>query len=291
LREALALALDGALPDDERAASSAYRAAAATLPADIAAQMGRLRGYADSGLIWATARNDNTRRLLDALELRAQPTCGIPENDDWPGIIFLGCIQASRAAYGRWIARMLRRGAIVVSSDRCIEASVIAARLQTGRRRSERRARIMLRPDLADRMASDAGWGQVAGSMAPAVRLAPGHVPLTLDQHFEVDIFARDRFTDDPLVVRANVLNGQVVHSVAHWWQDLQPDLTVLGRRKLVDVPAFVDIGESYPDALFGSYAASSALLGCLLSGLDSALDRCGHVIPPSSASALASGD
>ncbi|HEX5165263.1 MAG TPA: hypothetical protein VFV93_07705, partial [Thermomicrobiales bacterium] len=187
--------------------------------------------------------------------------------------------------------RMLRRGAIVVSSDRTVEAPVIAAGLQTGRRSGARRARIEIRPDLADLMTSDAGWGRVAGTIAPAVRLAPGHVPLTGGQRFEVDIIARDAFSDDPLVVRAGIRNGQIVHSVAHWWQNVQPDTTEVGPRPLSTVPAFADLGRQYPDAHYGGFAAGSALLGCLLAGLDVALDRCDRPLPPSSANALVSGD
>jgi hypothetical protein len=291
MRDALAIALDGTVPDSDLQTSSAYRAAAATVSPAIEAHLARLSELANAGLIWASARNDNTHRLLDALGLRAHPTCAIPENDSWPGVIFLGCIPASRGAHGRWIARMLRRGAIVVSSDRSVEAPVIATRLRTDSRSRWRPARISLRPDLTDRMASDSGWGQLLGAFAPAVRLAPGHVPLSREQPLDVDILARDAFTDDPLVVRASVLNGQVVHSVAHWWQNVQPDSTEVGQRSLAETPAFADIGRQFPDALVGGFAAGSVLLSCLLAGVDAALDRHARLIPPASADALVSGD
>lgn len=114
--------------------------------------------------------------------------------------------------------------------------------------------------------------------MHPAVRLAPGHLSLACEQPNGTHTIARDALTDDPLIVHAQVGGGQIVHSVAHWWQDAQPDSIELGRRALASVPAFAELGLLHREARLGGFAAGSVMLACLLAGLDAALDRAGSV-------------
>jgi hypothetical protein len=215
--------------------------------------------------------------LLQTLGIDVIPTSALPEGDDWPGVIVVGCQRTERAGQQRWFERMLARGAIVVSSDCTATVPIIASRLKLVRKRPVRRGRIA--------PTTGQTWAPLPAGYLPAVRLAPGHQPLAR-QHRSVTVLATDALTHAPLVVLAAVGGGQVLHSVAHWWQECDPDTGEIGSRRLADVPAFAELGRRFPEARFGMFSAALALLTSLISGIDLALDRAGVVWPVSIRSA-----
>jgi 6,7-dimethyl-8-ribityllumazine synthase len=233
----------------------------------------RLRRLSEAGLVAASARFDNTHRLFGALGIPLISTCAIAETGSWPGVVVVGCLGKGDAEHSRWLERMLARGAIIVSSDRSAALPVLASGLNVATAQARRRARAAVYPRLADRLESGGDWGLMVGQLHPAVRLSAGHLPLVREQQPNARVIADDALAGEPLVVLAPVAGGQVLHSVAHWWQEAPPDLTELGQRPLAAIPAFASLGRTHPDARFGWFSAASVLLASLLSGLDAALD------------------
>lgn len=272
-RNEIAVALDGSAPDHDLHAEAAYRAAIGPLATVMDRPLQRLRRLAEAGLVAASARFDDTHRLLDALGIPKISTCAISETGSWPGVVVVGCLGSGDAEHSRWLKRMLARGAIIVSSDRSAVIPVIASGLNVAPAQAGRRARVAVYPGLADWLESGGDWGRLAGQLHPAVRLSAGHLPLNREQHHYAKVIADDALAGEPLVVLAPVGGGQVLHSVAHWWQDAPPDLTELGQRPLAAVPAFASLGRTHPDARFGWFGAASVMLASLLAGLDAALD------------------
>jgi hypothetical protein len=285
-RDALALALDGAVPATDLTAEAAYRAAFSPLSSVMDRPIQRLRDLSAAGLVAASARFDNTHRLLDALGVTPISTCAIPEDRSWPGILVVGCIGATHVEQNRWFERMLERGAVIVSSDRSAAVPVLTGGLSVAARRPGCRARVAVRPDLADGLESGAEWGRLVSEMHPAVRLSAGHLPLNREQHCHAKILADDVLTDEPLAILATIGGGQVLHSVAHWWQDTPADPTEMGRRPLASVPAFAMLGHEHPDARFGWFGAASVMMTVLLAGLDAALDRVAWQFPATGSAA-----
>jgi 6,7-dimethyl-8-ribityllumazine synthase len=273
-RDEIAVALDGSAPDDEIQAGAAYRAAIGPLATVMDRPLQRLRRLSEAGLVAASARFDDTHRLLGALEIPLISTCAISEAGSWPGVVVIGCLGQNDAQHSRWLERMLARGAIVVSSDRSAAMPVIASGLNVATVQPRRRARAAVYPGLADRLESGGNWGRLVGQMNPAVRLSAGHLPLVREQYPNAKVIADDALAGEPLVVLAPVGGGQVLHSVAHWWQEAPPDLTELGQRPLAAVPPFANLGRSHPVARFGWFSAASVMLASLLAGLDAALDH-----------------
>lgn len=276
LREALALALDGTLPRNDVESDAGYRAAMEPLAIAMRPQLLRFRQLAAAGQVSASARFHITHRLLGVLGATPAASSAIPEDDSWPGIVFVGCLTPVQQADSRWMERMLARGAIVVTSDKTAAVPVISNGLRVNDSRSGRRARVTVGTELASLLTDDGDWNQFVIGMRPVVRLAPGHLPLRREQPIGTRIIARDALTDEPLVIVADIAGGQVVHSVAHWWQDAEPDTTELGRWLLVSVPAFAVLGMQYREARLGGFGAGSVMLASLLAGLDAALDRAG---------------
>ena len=273
MRDAIEVALGESAQRDEVTAAG-YRAALESLSVAMPMQIQRLRQLASAGLVAATARFDDTIRLLDVLDAPAISTCAIREDASWPGVIFAGCLGPGDAARNAWIARMLGRGAIIVSSDMSASLAVIASRLNAGSARPSTRSRVAVSDDLAEILSQDGALSRLIAEMRPAVRLAAGHVPLSLAQPFGTQLIARDAISDAPIVVVASVAGGQVLHSVAHWWQDGSPDVTEMGRRSLATVPAFAELGRQHRDARLAGFGAGVVMLGSLLAGLDVALAR-----------------
>ncbi|MDQ3548071.1 MAG: hypothetical protein M3439_04550 [Chloroflexota bacterium] len=273
VRNAIALALDGVLPPDGRDARTAYRAAIE--PASIAfdRQLLRLRQLGQAGLVAATTRFDDTHRFLAVLGVTAVSPCSVPELSQWPGVVFVGCLGATDANHNHWIEGMLARGAVIVSSDTSAGLPVIASGLSSAKRQSGRRARATVSPDIAEAVAGAGEWGHFVVDMHPALWLAPGHLPLTHEQRVGVTTIAHDTLVGEPLVVLADVNGGQVLHSVAHWWQGWQPDSMELGLRYIASIRPFAFLGLAHREASLGSFGAASVLLACLLNGLDIALD------------------
>ncbi len=272
-RDEIAVALDGFAPGHGVQAEAAYRAAVVPLATLMDRPLQRLRKLADAGLVAASARFDNTPPLLGALGVPLIPTCAISETRSWPGVVVVGCLGSRDDAHNRWLERMLARGAIIVSSDRSAAIPVIASGLNVATAQAGRRARAAVYPSLADRLESGSEWGRLVGQLHPAVRLAAGHLPLAREQQLNAKVIADDALADAPLVVLTQAAGGQVLHSVAHWWQEAPPDQTELGQRPLGAVPSFASLGRTFPEARFGWFSAASVLLASLLAGLDAALD------------------
>jgi hypothetical protein len=271
MRDEIALALDGAIPDDDRASFAAYRAALDPVTVAMGPHIQCLRQFGAAGLVAASTRFDDTHRLLRALDVGAISTAAIPENGKPPGILVLGCRAGNSPARTAWVVRMLQRGAVIVSSDRFAGDSTVASTLNVAASRPPARARVALNPRVADTLLSHGEWGRLVAEMNPAVRLAPGHLPLAMAQHAETRIIASNAMTGEPLIVSARIGNGLLIHSVAHWWQDVNPDATAIGRRPLASAPAFTTLGLKHPEARLGGFAAASVQLAGLFAALEPA--------------------
>ncbi len=279
-REAIAVALDGTAPWTDREAEAAYRAASAPLSAALSRPLQRLQRLSAVGLVAATTRFDNSHRLLATLGIAAISTCAIPENESWPGVILVGCIGAGDNEQNRWFESMLDRGAIIVSSDRSAAVPAIASGLNVATMCAGRRARVAVRQELAGGLELEADLSRLVAELHPAVRLSAGHLSLSRDQQRDATILADDVLTDEPLAVLTQIGSGQLLHSVAHWWQEMSPDQTQIGQRSLASVPTFAAIGREHPAARFGWFGAASVMLTILLAGLDVALDRVAWRLP-----------
>lgn len=66
-------------------------------------------------------------------------------------------------------------------------------------------------------------------SVSRKVKLAAGHIPVRLidPDNPNARVVAVDRLTGDPIVVQVRVGSGWVLHSVAHWFQDETPGISV----------------------------------------------------------------
>lgn len=273
MRDAIARALDGVPPDSDARAAAAYRTAIASMSSTLHRQHRRLQSLGAAGLVTAPARLEVSHRLLRMLGVPVEPARSAAVDSRWPGVVFVGCRSNVDAWQVRWIARMLRRGAIVVSSDRSASMNAIGRHLAVAPVSAGRRARVALVPHLVDRLGSECVWGRFITEMHPPAWLRPGHLPLCHEQPAGVRIVARDGMTDAPLIVRVPVLGGQVIHSVAHWWQETEPDTTELGRRPLSSAAAFSGAGIEDCGSSVGWFGSASVMLASLLMALDGALD------------------
>jgi|GEM_PF-2084863 len=277
-RDDIAIALDGSRPDRDNVTDDSYRAALSLLESVMPQRFDRLRQLGATGLVAASDRFDDMHRLLRLLRVDTIATSAILDDESWPGILFIGCQRLTAAGHSRWFEQMLGRGAIVVSSDQSASVAAVRSRIRLSKRRPVRRARLARSNALTggDRAA---GWTSLPDGYFPAVRLAAGHLPLAR-QPRSVTVLANDRLTRTPQIVLATVGGGQVLHSVAHWWQEVEPDSTAIGQLSVSDVPALANLGRDFPRARFGDLGAALALLDCLVTGVDLALDRAGILRP-----------
>lgn len=279
-RDEIALALDGMLPPADRESLAGYRAAMTSLTTAFPRHLRRFRRRAAVGQVSATERFRTKNNLLNVIGITPLLADAIPDDDSWPGIVFVGCRGTKDVRHHRWVEQMLNRGGIVVSSDKTAAIPVIADGLQLAGGRNARRARMQLALEHTALLSGGSSWTRFVFDMHPAVRLAAGHLPLLPTQEDSTRIISRDALTDEPLVVVARVAGGQVVHSVPHWWQLSEPDSTEIGRKPLTSVPAFVKLGEEHPDARVGMFGAGSVMIASLLLGIDIALDAVGDRSP-----------
>ncbi len=273
MREAIALALDGALPKNDSETLAGYQAAMSSISTGFPEHLERFRHQIRAGHVSATERFRTKNRLLDVLKIAPLLADAIPDDDSWPGIVFVGCRGTKDLDHHRWVERMLNRGGIVISSDKTAAIPVISRGLQLSTGKNGRRARLQLASEHTPPVCDSSAWNRFVFDLRPAVWLAPGHLPLLAPQADSTRIIARDALTDEPLVVVAQVAGGQVVHSVPHWWQYAEPDSTEIGRKSLASVPSFADVGAAHVNAKLGMYGAGSVMLASLLLGIDVALD------------------
>lgn len=174
----------------------------------------------------------------------------------------LGCHHHPDKVVYRNLVDYLDGGAIVISSDRSARYPLLRDVLRPQPPAHPRRARVQLCHD------SQSNPDEV--QIFPAVRLSPGYLPLTSDvvRAHGVRVIARDALSGDPIAVAAPVLNGWVLHSSAHWWQDAAVDETEAGHRLLLSTPGYRDIGLRFPTVTVGAMHAALGMLLILEYGL-----------------------
>jgi hypothetical protein len=175
-------------------------------------------------------------------------------------VFLLGCQHQADRVLMRDVIAHLQAGAIVLSSDRSAGLPLWRDLLSSAAPAPPRRARVGLRVPAVGRSLP----------LLPAIRLAPGHRPLTSSagRGAGAHLLAADALTGDPLGVAMPVLRGWIVHSSAHWWQDVSADDTETGSRILLTTPAYRSIGHAFPLVTVGEFHAAAGMLAMLASGL-----------------------
>lgn len=244
-----------------------------------------LRGDASTSfaLLAAYASIDTRQReLLEALRERIGPEIGVIDShfDDSPSLLGLLGFRLRHVAgedldqtdlrvvtiscphrHARLdeidTFRFLKRGGVIISSDRAIRLPGIARCVGHLKGRPPARARL-----------TQPGAG--LPTSAP-VWLDAGHLPVDPDTlgKCNATTLASDALTGAPLVVMVSGREGGILHSVPHWLQAPHPELlTAVERRKLRYVPRFRAIGNSYPGVALGEFLAQRAMIAVLIEGL-----------------------
>lgn len=81
-------------------------------------------------------------------------------------------------------------------------------------------------------------------------------------------ILAVDSLTGEPLIVRATLGAGTIVHAVPHWWQERGISKTQVDRRRLADIPSFQPLGQMAGDVTLGEFQAARTMTAGLFQAL-----------------------
>lgn len=269
LRDDLALALDGELPDDPAAAAIAYEAAAALLADRLEPGLSMLRDGSCGRIALLGSRYDEIRLFGGQLGIELNACDDVREVPADARVVFAGCQRSP--AVGEAITRWLDDGAIVVTSDKSAGLASIAPLLGAGEPVGPRRARLIVDAGRPAR----GGLDLESMPVLPAVRLSPGHVPIaprTLNDG--VVTLARDALTGDPLAVAMPISNGFLIHSVPHWWQCERAGQTAVERRPIEEIPDLAWIDREGRGLTLGGFIAAAAMLLTLANGLAAALGQ-----------------
>lgn len=270
LRDDIALALDGSLPEDPSGVAIAYQVAAERLGERLEPGLGMLRDPSWGPLALLGSRFDEIRLFAGQLGVEMVVCNAVSDVPVESRVVIAGCQRSP--VVGQAIERWLDGGAIVITSDKSAGlapvADLLGARIPGG----PRRARLALAGASRE---SSSGFDLSTVPVLPAVRLAPGHIPI-MPRVINDDgvILARDVLTGDPLAVAMPVSNGYLIHSVPHWWQSERHGKTAVEQRRLREIPELEVIGRDHPDLTLGAFTAASAMLLTLANGLAAALGR-----------------
>lgn len=176
-------------------------------------------------------------------------------------IAFAGCPHRHARLDASDLHAFFERGGVLVMSDRAAMMAGPGHYLPAGAGRGPGRTRVMLDPTLRDACLPD--------HLLPAVWLDPGHRPLREPLPDSVKVLAFDAMVGTPLVVLLPVNGGSILHAVPHWMQDSPTTVrTGFEDYRLIDVPSYAAVGNSYPQVSLGAYLSASVMLRLLLDGL-----------------------
>ncbi|HBY47520.1 MAG TPA: hypothetical protein PLR44_07765 [Thermomicrobiales bacterium] len=261
----LAFALDGARPTAYDRAVAAHEVAMHVERIGQDRSLARLRRWAPQAIAVVDSKLSSPRSLLQFLDI---PHIEVDSLSDVPrlaSIVVLGC-QEAEAINPVALESTLSRGVTIISSDKTALAKPIRDVLLPGAPRPAGIARV----EWATGTASGAPDLLVGAPLLPGIQLPPGYIPVTMPagSRGNVEVLAIDRLTRQPILVRAKIGGGTVIHAVPHWWQQSVHCGTAVDRRRLADIPAFADLSDSVGDVRFGELQAARSMMMGLLRAL-----------------------
>lgn len=234
--------------------------------------------HLDDGEVMVCARSyDPVSMLVARLGVRAVQVEKLADITDPPKVLMLGCQPDAHRSVVHDLRRLAAGGVTIVSSDRTARLPLLRRVIRPQRPQPSRWARVRLTGSDIQRIISPSVNSDL--SLLPAVRLSPGHVPIHRDvlRDDTVRVIAVDALTGDPLALVARIGRGAVIHSAAHWWQDVEDSATELERLPLSAVAGLHGMAGAGPSVPFGRYASASTILVMLAVGLEWAMDDCVH--------------
>lgn len=262
----IALALDGVPSASMSRTLAAYQLAFSLYGGRFQKTLAQLRALPASAIVLVASKLVKSPQIMQILDLPhtfVESLHAIPES---PKVVFLGC-QDSASLPENEIVELLAEGATLITSDKSALTSPMSDALRPTSPRPARIARVrwLATHDLC--MGHPAG---IDTHMLPGVQLPAGHIPVAVDDttSAQLDVIAVDSLTDEPLIVRAEVGGGRLLHAVPHWWQHDSIARTVVDRRQLSVIPSFASLGARVSDVTFGELQAARTMLCGLMTGL-----------------------
>lgn len=275
LRAALALELDGAASASNGAIYDCYRMAASLLGSRLAAVRTQIDGLGDTAIAAVGSQFDPTHRMLSALVIRHVAIATIDDLSPDTRVAFLGCAPCFSPRAVSRVTELLAAGALLVTSDKSALLPPLAPVLRPGSPQAPRQINLDVNHSMWCVEENDPAHAPLSG-FVPKVRLSPGS--LAIDPAFERDadawVLASDTATTAPIAILMAVGGGQVLHSVAHWWQEDTVPANHLDSRLVAAIPG-LRCGEfEDSDVTFGRLCCAWGMLQVLTAGLTLALRR-----------------
>ncbi|HMM40343.1 MAG TPA: hypothetical protein PKA95_00405 [Thermomicrobiales bacterium] len=266
----LAIALDGVRPTADTRAADAYRLSLRYDAAAFSRTLHRLRQWSPQAIAVVSSKMSTARRLLQTIEVPHIAVDSLLDVPKQSSVIVLGCQNADAVpSHALWQA--FSRGATVVTSDKSAQTEPLSEVLSPGSPRPARVARVDWTDDTGECIPGiDPPEAPCSVLLYPGVHLPPGYVPISVPMRAgaRIDVLAIDSLTGDPLIVRAAMDRGMLVHAVPHWWQQHGLDRTAMDRRRLANIPGFDALGQRAGDITFGEFQAARTMMAGLLRGL-----------------------
>lgn len=266
----LAIALDGVRPTADARAADAYRLSLRYDAAAFSRTLHRLRHWAPQTIAVVGGKLSTARRLLQTIEVPHIAVDSLLDVPKQSSVIVLGC-QNADAVPSHTLRQAFSRGAIVVTSDKSALTEPLSRVLSPGSPRPARVARVDWTDDTSECIPGiDPPDTPCTVPLYAGVHLPPGYVPVSVPTRgdAQIDVLAIDSLTGDPLIVRAAMDRGMLVHAVPHWWQRHGLDRTAMDRRRLANIRGFDALGERVGDVTFGEFQAARTMLAGLVRGL-----------------------
>lgn len=205
---------------------------------------------------------DDVSTLIGQLGFKPRAIAGEDLGETDLRVVAIGCPHRHTRLDQIDATSFLRRGGVLLSSDKAIRLPGISAFVEHAPGRAPAQVRLCKVTGGADDRA-----------MLPAVWLDPGHLPIAPNARRSPDVttLAFDPMTGQPLVIAVQVDDGVIIHSVPHWLQiPYENALTSVERRPLRDVPQYRHLGNTFPGVTLGAFLAQRAMIDLLLQGLAS---------------------
>lgn len=266
----LAVALDGVRPTADARAAAAYRLSLHYDAAALSRTLHRLRQWSPRAIAVVGGKPSTARRLLQTIEVPHVAVDSLLDVPKQSSVIVLGC-QNADAVPSHALQLAFSRGATVVTSDKSALTEPLSEVLSPGSPRPARVARVNWTDDTGDCIPGvDPPDTPCATPLYAGVHLPPGYVPVAVPTQAgaRIDVLAIDSLTGEPLIVRARMDRGMLVHAVPHWWQQHGLGRTMMDRRRLANIRAFAALGERVGDVTFGELQAARTMLAGLARGL-----------------------
>jgi hypothetical protein len=263
LRSQLSLRLDG----NPVESSQTVRQVHATVLSEFEPQFSRvlawLRQMPTGELVALQSHCDAVSTVFDLAGARPVFVTERPSVQLNPRVIIAGCGRQHFQKLAIDPVGFMRSGGVLVTSDHTLASVHLPAGL------------ILREPPAAPGRAR-LPYLETASGLAPAVALAAGHIPVSVDNASgtNVHVLATDILTGKPVVLVVRVGEGWLLHSVAHWYQHCPVPATAVERRPVNLTGYHMDCPELPEDASVGLVLAARSMLVLLLSALQMVLDN-----------------